>query len=998
MGCPPTSGLNAYCRDPRFAGGHYEDIVRDVSGAMRFGEGSPKVLNLALAALMVLSGSLAASAAASWTTAGAMGSTPFGGAVASGAPAGTPAPLLNGPPGIPNSSSPGAGTASTVGNGHDWVGVDPSGTIGTASLTFSMSGFSSETDVCPADFSWLCGSRTETNAYSLQINTNRFSCNTAFTDGVTATCWEQFVYDNCPNLSCIGASGYGTQENIFIEYWLIGFVTASTPCSSLPSIPDGGQSWNTAGTSCYADTTHQTATGIPPSDLSNLDLSAVVTGSTDTIRLADSGCSGCDWSWSETDSILGLASSWTQSEGNVFGWNDGSQATYNSGTSITVTQRFAPTTGQGSFVPGCRDDLGTTGETNNLFLNPCTTFGDGLTFLETSSPPVTVVTTTVVDAATNTAWTSGEPWHSSAYDTAVVGGGATPTGTVNYRFWTNHNCAGSSTVSSGVTLSSGLAPPSAPVGPLSFGLYSFRAAYSGDGNNVGSVSACEPFALTLAIVHFHLTFQQLATPWWLCVSPTLPACHPGFRWALNRSVEPWINLSLPQGQYYYSAFSNGSFAPTQGSFAVGAGSPTINITYTPASLYPVTFSASGLGNTPDWDVWVSPFCLPGCNLTTGPITMMLANGTYSYFPHSGSPTLGAPAGRFVVDGGATSVPVSFVQAYAVTFKESGLPPGTNWVLNVSGAPVQNSTASSMVENLSIGKYTCTVASSNKIWVPNSPKVSFGVNTSGVVVSVVFHLLTYPVLWTLPPGGPLSVSKLLARHGWTAELGGEAEHVSGSSVSFSVPNGSYPYLLAGPRGVVLGGPGAPASGLISVNGSRVSVQVGVAKGSTANLKFTERGLSRGTPWCVELSGSEKCSTSSSASFLNLTPTTASTGPMTVAVVSPLNGETVTARIGKVPLTLPGTISVARSTTVALTFAYLYHATFTESGLTSGSWSVTIKGQTLTNASGDPISFPLTNGTYSYRIGAIAGLRSLSQPKPLQIDGASGSVSVTFVARR
>jgi hypothetical protein len=56
----------------------------------------------------------------------------------------------------------------------------------------------------------------------------------------------------------------------------------------------------------------------------------------------------------------------------VFGPGGGSEASFNAGASITVL--IALTDGL-SAAPSCVPDSGTTGETNNLNLGPCTTSG-----------------------------------------------------------------------------------------------------------------------------------------------------------------------------------------------------------------------------------------------------------------------------------------------------------------------------------------------------------------------------------------------------------------------------------------------------------------------------------------------------------------------------------------------------------------------------------------------------------------------------------------------
>jgi hypothetical protein len=67
--------------------------------------------------------------------------------------------------------------------------------------------------------------------------------------------------------------------------------------------------------------------------------------------------------------MLDMASAWKQVEFNIVGDAGGSQAQFNSGTSLTAVLAFADGT---STKPACLPNSGTTGETNNLKLGACT--------------------------------------------------------------------------------------------------------------------------------------------------------------------------------------------------------------------------------------------------------------------------------------------------------------------------------------------------------------------------------------------------------------------------------------------------------------------------------------------------------------------------------------------------------------------------------------------------------------------------------------------------
>ena len=88
----------------------------------------------------------------------------------------------------------------------------------------------------------------------------------------------------------------------------------------------------------------------------------------------------------------------------------------------------------------------------------------------------------------------------SATDSASLAGAtANAGGTVTYSFFTGSACAGTGTVvGSPVTVTAGVVPNSASQSFTSAGSFSWRAIYSGDANNNGATSACEPLTVNKA--------------------------------------------------------------------------------------------------------------------------------------------------------------------------------------------------------------------------------------------------------------------------------------------------------------------------------------------------------------------------------------------------------------------------------------------------------------------------------------------------------------------
>lgn len=251
-----------------------------------------------------------------------------------------------------------------VGNGaigNDEIAYIAGLAIGDTSAEFlSMIGFSKEIDN-------LHGS----NYFSLQINTNTFTCNTTDTGGISADCWEQFVYQNNPG---------SNQGMYYIEYALIGYYTTNGKCPS--SYPAGGSTWQNIGGTCYANTQIQATSLQQASNLTNLGLGGESdlsnSGQDSVIFCVSSTC----YQYNEVDTVLDLYNSnWTHSEWNVFGIGGQSEANFNTGVTLTPIENiYNPSNVKQN--PSCQTIAGYTGETNNLWLGTCTVSGKQMSWTE----------------------------------------------------------------------------------------------------------------------------------------------------------------------------------------------------------------------------------------------------------------------------------------------------------------------------------------------------------------------------------------------------------------------------------------------------------------------------------------------------------------------------------------------------------------------------------------------------------------------------------------
>src|SRR5207249_1088507 len=87
---------------------------------------------------------------------------------------------------------------------------------------------------------------------------------------------------------------------------------------------------------------------------------------------------------------------------------------------------------------------------------------------------------------------------SPVHDTATLSGAtSTAGGSVSYNLFNNGLCSGTPLRTSTSPVTSGVVPDSGGMGTssLSPGSYSFNAVYTGDANNNGAMSPCEPFTV-----------------------------------------------------------------------------------------------------------------------------------------------------------------------------------------------------------------------------------------------------------------------------------------------------------------------------------------------------------------------------------------------------------------------------------------------------------------------------------------------------------------------
>ena len=322
-----------------------------------------------------------------------------------------------------------------------------------------------------------------------------------------------------------------------------------------------------------------------------------------------------------------------------------------------------------------------------------------------------------------------------------------------------------------------------------------------------------------------------------------------------------------------------------------------------------------------------------------------------------------------------------IAGFNTTFKETGLPSGIEWWVNVTlpgqvpAFPLENTTGAGTLGSASIlwlsdGTYAFSVATNDKSLAANyTPSVT----VAGLkqIVTITFSAVDYSVTFT--------ESGLPAGDTWYVNIsGGPSLSALGSqsSVSTTLPNGTYHFTVATNDKRYSASYTSP----FTVSGGPVSVSV-TFTAVTYSVTFTESGLLAGDTWYVNITGGPSLSgpagTSLSTSLVN------GTYSFSVATNDKRYAPSYTS-----PFTVNG-----GPVSVSVTFTLVtYTVTFTETGLVSGtSWSVTVNAVTHSSVT-STITFQEANGSYSYTAAVNTNMGSASGS--FVVNGAPASVTVPF----
>ncbi len=223
--------------------------------------------------------------------------------------------------------------------------------------------------------------------------------------------------------------------------------------------------------------------------------------------------------------------------------------------------------------------------------------------------------------------------------------------------------------------------------------------------------------------------------------------------------------------------------------------------------------------------------------------------------------------------------------------------------------------------------------------------------------------------------------------WSLTMANLTLWSNASNIRFAEPNGTYAYSLH-----VMGYPSLNTTGLVTVNGSAVSILLTQSGGVTYPVTFSEVGLPRGPSWSVTLASSSQSPTTGSITFTEPNGTFSYTVGSVAGYAASPSSASVTVNGG--PISQVITFTAIPPPTYAVTFL--------ETGLPSGStWYVNStdsnwisQSTTVVVQNGTTMLVNLVNGTYAYRVQTSNKLYSTAENESFSVAGAAIGVPVGF----
>ncbi len=430
------------------------------------------------------------------------------------------------------------------------------------------------------------------------------------------------------------------------------------------------------------------------------------------------------------------------------------------------------------------------------------------------------------------------------------------------------------------------------------------------------------------------------------------------------SKTAWVNFTVANSTGSGYAFTVGKVtnftsAPSSGTLTVSGAAVVKAIAFHAAPAYNVTFDALGLAPGTAWTTTFN-----GTTITSSAERHVYHVQNYTPYPFLASSSYGNNAtpssGDVTVNGAPVTVSITFT--HSVTFVETGLPLGTNWTVTVNGSLHWSTNTTIVLWGYANGSVPYTVGSIAD-YQANASSGSAEVQGAPVSVAIRFTQVLFPVVF--------EEAGLVSGTTWAVTLNGTRETSTTTTITFSVPSGTYAYQI----GEVLTYNLTSAEyGNVTVAGAAPTpIQVTYVLAEYP-MTFTETGLPSGATWSVELGGKTVANSASSRIvFLE-------TGSGSFAYNVSASAELAV---------YPSAGSLAAGHNLSVTIGYAYEVSFTgsESGWT---WSMSIGG--LTQSTVGKIVFLEPNATVAWTAGTETGTYD-SRSCTIAADPNSGSVTVS-----
>jgi len=463
------------------------------------------------------------------------------------------------------------------------------------------------------------------------------------------------------------------------------------------------------------------------------------------------------------------------------------------------------------------------------------------------------------------------------------------------------------------------------------------------------------------------------------------------------STNGTIQFAAPNGTYTFDVSPVWSYlaTPATGPIVVNGGFASQSIVFSLAPTYNVTFNETGLPVGTHWSVTVG---LPNShdqvvNSTGTNLTFQEPNSTeyYSFLVESSAKYFATPStGDFYVAGKPLYEEISFAPEYAVNFTEQGLPSGTAWYVYFDGSynSSHSNTTGFFAPDGSYYFYVYSVLSFSPT--PSSGYVT--VDGSAQTVPVTFASESEPTY-----SATFTESGLPSDTNWSVSLSGYLEWTTGATLTFTEPNGSFPFTAGGGTGYVA----SPHSGTLKVSGGPAHQAIAFSlPASDFLVTFTESSLPTGATWYVNITGQPPLETTVGATSGQSVAISLPNATYTFSAATS-NRSWTTSAGGQ--FTVQGAVlseNVAFSSVSSSATKYL--VTFTESSLPMGAtWYVNITGEpglsaTVGAESGQSVSISLPNATYSFSAATSDKPWTTSAGGPLTVNGAALSEGVAFTS--